>query len=163
MSLDVYLTTKYPVEKEFYSGIFIRQGGETREISEDEWNSLHPGTEPVRVDIPEVAETNEVFNYNITHNLGEMAGKVIVKSGPDVFTITLYEVLWRPEEIGATLAEHLIEPLEIGLGLLEADPDYYKQFNPSNGWGNYEGLVRFVTRYLVACRENPEADVRVSR
>ena len=75
----------------------------------------------------------------------------------------LYEHLWRPEEVGVTKAGQLVVPLETGLKRLLAEPERFRALNPSNGWGTYEGLVGFVSRYLDACRANPEADVEVSR
>ena len=93
-----------------------------------------------------------VFNYNITHNLNKMAEEA-----------GIYKHLWRPEEIGITNAEQLIEPLEAGLALLKNKPTYFRKFNPENGWGSYEGLVEFVTKYLEACKENPDAEIGVSR
>lgn len=96
--------------------------------------------------------STEVFTRNITHNLGAMAKEA-----------GLYEYLWHPEEKGVVKAVDLIIPLSAGLGLLEGNPDYFKQFNPENGWGDYEGLVAFVENYLQACRENPDAEVSVWR
>lgn len=93
-----------------------------------------------------------VFDYNITHNLNTM----VEKAG-------IYKHLWRPDEIGITKAEQLIEPLQHGLDLLVDNPDYFKQFNPENGWGSYDGLVQFVKDYLQACKENPDAEISVSR
>lgn len=93
-----------------------------------------------------------VYDANITHNLGTMAHEA-----------GIYKHLWRPEEIGITKAEQLIEPLKNGLELLESDPERFKAFNPENGWGSYEGLVRFVQKYLEACKENPDATIDVSR
>lgn len=94
----------------------------------------------------------DVYKRNITHNLNKMADEA-----------GIYKHLWRPEEIEVTKAEQLIEPLAAGLALLQSHPDRFKAFNPSNGWGSYEGLVYFVQEYLEACRENPDADIRVSR
>jgi hypothetical protein len=94
----------------------------------------------------------EVFDYNITHNLNKMAGEA-----------GIYECLWRPDEIGISKAEQLIELLRAGLDLLEGDPERFKGFNPANGWGDYDGLVRFVKAYLRACEENPDATISVSR
>lgn len=95
----------------------------------------------------------QVYDRNITHNLGKMA----CEAG-------LYSYLWRPDKIGITKAEQLIEPLRAGLQrLLEGGPDKFKEFNPSNGWGDYDGLVAFVTEYLSACEQNPDAEVSVSR
>ena len=50
-----------------------------------------------------------------------------------------------------------------GLKELTENPISYKKYNPKNGWGNYEGLVKFVTEYLEACKKFPESDVIVDR
>lgn len=94
----------------------------------------------------------EAYEANITHNLNRMADAA-----------GLYEALWRPEEVGLMKAGQLIEPLERGLNRLIGDPEHFKQYNPASGWGSYDHLVRFVTKYLEACRAYPEATVRVSR
>ena len=122
-----------------------------------------------------------VFDANITHNLGKMAGEA-----------GIYEALWRPAEMdperkariqaqakagnyhgpdGAyaieaevvTYARDLIEPLRAGLALLRADPERFEKHNPENGWGSYRDFVPWVARYLQACEEYPDAEVRVSR
>lgn len=151
MSLDVTLTTKEPILKKASSGIFVRENGQTVEITVEEWNLRNPGIDPVTFhDMDE--NTNEVFDYNITHNLNTMAEAA-----------GIYEHLWRPEEIGITKANQLIEPLRQGLHELKMNPDKYKLLNPDNGWGNYEGLVKFVEAYLNACYEYPDADVNADR
>jgi hypothetical protein len=94
----------------------------------------------------------EVYNANITHNLGKMAGE----SG-------IYLALWRPEEINKEKAGDIIELLEIGLTDLKARPEHFKQFNSPNGWGMYKNFVPFVEKYLNACKEYPEATIEVSR
>lgn len=93
-----------------------------------------------------------VYDANITHNLNKMAGAA-----------GIYKHLWRPDEIGITKARELIEPLTAGLAKLNADPGYFEQFDSPNGWGMYKHFVPFVEKYLAACVENPDADVRVSR
>jgi hypothetical protein len=150
MSLDVSLKVTEKVSKQS-SGIFVRENGQTKEISELEWYAKHPGQEPVKF-VSDEKETNEVFDYNITHNLGEMASAA-----------ELYYPLWRPEEINITKASQLIVLLTKGLQSLLDKPDYYKTFNPENGWGNYEGLVEFVKSYLKACIDYPDAVVSVDR
>lgn len=97
-------------------------------------------------------QSNPMFEQNITHNLGPMAGKA-----------DLYLPLWRPEEMGITHASQLIEHLEKGLEALKASPAEFELFTPSNKWGSYEGLVKFVAQYLEACRKYPFAVVEVSR
>lgn len=97
-------------------------------------------------------EEEEVFSANITHNLTTMANKA-----------GIYEHLWRPEEIGITKASQLIEPLTLGLEKIKKRRKYFEKFNPSNGWGSYEGFVPWIEEYLEACKEYPEAIIRVSR
>lgn len=147
MSLDVYLTL--PGATASGSGIFIREDGSIREISRTEWDTAFPGREPV---IATLDNDESVYSANITHNLGKMAREA-----------NIYMALWRPEEIGITYAHQVIEWLNAGLGLLRSDPDYFKQFNPENGWGNYDNLVKFTEQYLDACERYPQAEVRVSR
>jgi hypothetical protein len=71
--------------------------------------------------------------------------------------------LWEPDHLGITQATQLIGPLEAGLDALRSDPTRFRVHNPENGWGDYEGLKRFVESYLAACRKFPTAEVRVSR
>ena len=97
-------------------------------------------------------EQEEFYSANITHNLGVMADDA-----------GIYEYLWRPDEIGITKAEQLIEPLRHGLKRLIDNPDRFKQHNARNGWGKYEHFVPFVQGYLEACIAHPDAEVYVSR
>jgi hypothetical protein len=94
----------------------------------------------------------ELYWANITHNLGDMAEKA-----------GIYEALWRPEEINAHIAEDIAPILEKGLADLKARPEYFEQFNSSNGWGMYEHFVPFVEKYLEACKEYPKSIIGVSR
>lgn len=98
----------------------------------------------------EIVET--LFHGNITHNLNKMAGEA-----------GIYKELWRPDELGITTARQLIQPFTFGLFRLRDNPSQFEPFNPKNGWGDYGILVRFVQKYLQACREHPDATLRVSR
>ena len=153
MSLDVYLTmppdTKPSVRG---SGIFVRQDGQTVEISRTEWDTLHPDRDPVVVGCVDEGDGSEVYSSNITHNLGRMAREA-----------DLYDAMWRPDEHELTHARDLIEPLRDGLATLQSDPERFRAFNPENGWGDYEGLLRFTAAYLAACQQWPNAEVRVWR
>lgn len=100
----------------------------------------------------EVEKTGDIYDANITHNLGTMAAEA-----------GIYTHLWRPEEIGITTAAELIEPLTKGLELMQADPDRFKKHNAPNGWGLYEHFVPWIQRYLDACIVNPTALVSVCR
>ena len=92
------------------------------------------------------------YSGNITHNLGRMASEA-----------GIYEALWRPEEIGVTIASSLAPLLRAGLERLRADPDGFKKYDSPNGWGLYVHFVPFVEEYLAACLAHPDARVRVSR
>jgi hypothetical protein len=93
-----------------------------------------------------------LYDANITHNLNKMADKA-----------GIYDALWRPEEIGAKYAKDIIEIVEKGLADLKARPEYFEQFNSSNGWGMYEHFVPFVEKYLEACKKYPDSEILVSR
>jgi len=97
-------------------------------------------------------DIDDLYQANITHNLGEMADKA-----------GIYKALWRPEEIGAKVANDIVEILEKGLNDLKTRPEYFKQFDSPNGWGMYEHFVPFVEEYLNACKEYPKAIINVSR
>ena len=152
MSLDVYLELDNPpTSPTGGSGIYVRRNGQTVEMSREEWDRAFPGQEPVVLSA-EYGVDCTVYEANITHNLGKMASAA-----------GIYEALWRPEEIGITKAQYLITPLMFGLQRLRDNPEGFKVHNPQNGWGDYDGLVGFVARYLDACKKYPEAMVRVSR
>ena len=65
MSLDVYLITKEPQIKKASSGIFVRENGQTKEITQEEWNAKNPNSEPVKFE-QEETETNETRTENET-------------------------------------------------------------------------------------------------
>lgn len=148
MSLDVYLTEPGYTPTEKGSGIFVRENGATIEITREEWDAKFPGREPIVIR----SESCEVYSRNITHNLNRMADAA-----------GIYEAMWHPDDIKVEKARDLIEPLQKGLSKLKSDPDGFSRLNPSNGWGNYEGLVNFVEEYLAACMAYPDAEVSVSR
>src|SRR6185312_1289846 len=148
MSLDVYLEAGHYEEER--DAIFIRRDGSMQEISREEWDQLNPDREPVTIHIG--GESSQIYSANITHNLSTMAEAA-----------GIYKYLWRPDEIGIETAKQLIEPLIEGIQRLKSDPEKYKELNPENGWGNYEGLVKFAEDSLCACTLHPDAKVRVSR
>ena len=94
----------------------------------------------------------QVFSANITHNLNAMTEAA-----------GIYHHVWRPEELGITAAGELIEPLRKGIARLEEAPQMFERYNPANGWGDYDGLVAWLKKYLAACEENPDATIYVSR
>ena len=150
MSLDVYLNMPVYYDMPEKKGkIYIRDDGQTKEITREEWDKRFPNREPV---LDMTMDSTEIYSANITHNLSKMAGEADV-----------HKCMWRPDELEITKANQLIEPLRDGLAKLQTEPEHYKQFNPENGWGDYDGLVNFIAGYLRACEMYPEANVSVWR
>jgi hypothetical protein len=105
-----------------------------------------------------VPQPVSVYDNNITHNLSKMASEVKLSNG-----LSLYDVLWRPDEHELELAEDIAELLDEGWNILLSEPDRFRQLNPENGWGNYDGLCKFVYEYRNACWNEPDATIEVCR
>lgn len=156
VSLDVYLRVRTGSDTApLGERIFVRRDGQTVEVTRAEWDEMYPDREPVVLAAVEDEDDGytTVFDANITHNMGRMARECG----------DLYAALWRPDEKGWTHARDLIGPLRDGLAILQTDFDRLQEFNPANGWGNYDGLVRFTAGYLAACERWPDAEVSVWR
>jgi hypothetical protein len=92
----------------------------------------------------------ELYSRNITHNLNKMAEEA-----------SIYYPLWHPYELWENpTAGMLIPLLEEGLTNLKSNPEHFKQFDASNGWGTYKDFVPFVEEVLDACKKHPKANVR---
>jgi hypothetical protein len=147
MSLDISLISKTAVKKTG-TGVYVRDNGQTRELSLEEVQEKFPESDVQAFDY----ETNEVFSANLTHNLTKMADQA-----------ELYDVLWNPHTQGWLYAREIIPALEEGLKQLKADPEHFKQFNPENGWGSYENLVSVTENYLAACKKWKHAEIEVDK
>jgi hypothetical protein len=145
MSLDVTLYRKNPDHE-------IWVVNKARSIAEaGEMKGLIPIIESYYND-REPSEREEVFSSNITHNLCGMAEAA-----------GIYKHCWRPEEIGVLIAGDLIEPLSKAIELLKSDPERFRRYNASNGWGKYEHFIPWLQGYLDACKTYPDAFISVSR
>lgn len=49
-------------------------------------------------------------------------------------------------------------------GIIEmtSNPKIYREMNPSNGWGNYEGAIRFLAEIIRQCIIYPEFTLEVN-
>ena len=89
----------------------------------------------------------EVWEANITYNLGPMWRR----AGIDLDALEGREAIY-------------VKPfLRRGLALMEQFPEDFKKLNPPNGWGNYEGCLSVMRRWLGACAIHPYGVVRFSR
>ena len=94
----------------------------------------------------------EYESFNITHNLGPMAEEAGV-----------YKCLWRPEENGYETAIQIVPLLTDGIKAMLDDPEKFKMLNPSNGWGDYNGLMVAVGKILLECKKNPTYLIKACR
>jgi hypothetical protein len=94
----------------------------------------------------------ELFDANITHNLGPMAELAGV-----------YLPLWRPGKAGVETAADLIDPLRRGIADMKENPPFFKMFDAPNGWGRYENFLPWLEELLAACEAHPKAKVGISR
>ena len=92
----------------------------------------------------------ESISYNITHNLSKMARES-----------SLYKCLWCADEYGTT--ENIIDDLEKGINILESSPEIFEKFNPENGWGTYDELLRVSKEFLHSCMEYPGCSITVCK
>ncbi len=96
---------------------------------------------------------------NITYNVDAMFALALgepeagVRNGADVVFHLKSPALKRFVDRPASEA---IEPLRAAVARMEADPEAYRALNPPNGWGDYEGALDYLRRFLEACEEKPE-------
>lgn len=91
-----------------------------------------------------IYERRDVWHGHITHNLTDIADKC-----------GLYEVLWRPQNIGYECKE-LVPKLLIGIDKLKGLMPELRKIEPENGWGNCDDLLRFAESVLKKCQEYPD-------
>jgi len=144
MSLDLYIKAPKPIKKRG-TGVYIRENGGNRELETMEEVRQHFPDSDLSHISEYVYETDNAWHGNITHNLNKMAMQVPVGK------YTLYEILWRPEEIGyQQVNADYAKELYLGFTYLKTHRDELEKFNPENGWGNYEILLSFCSSLVRA-------------
>ena len=162
MSLDIYIISPEPIRKKS-TGIFARIDGQTRELTRAEAIKRFPDVDSESIQEIEI-ETNEFWHGNMTHNLKEMARECRIERDPQYKCLSLYDLLWRDEYPWEVSHSEYIQYLKAYLIILTDEPERYKQFNPSNGWGTYEQLVEFVRSFIHALIDMPEgSEIKYSK
>lgn len=133
MSLDVYIDFKEPR----YSNYFLEHPYSYSNLSENDKQNYR---------------RESYWSANITHNLGEMAGHIPIDFNGT--STTLYYVCWRPEEIGIKTVSDILPCLIQGLHYMIDHRKELEQYNAPNGWGTYEGFMKFLLNYKEACEDN---------
>lgn len=83
----------------------------------------------------------ESKSFDATHNLIPMWRAAGVS-----------EVLYESE---GKLARDIIPALKAGVAAMKAEPQKFEALNPLNGWGDYDGALAFLERFLAACEAHP--------
>lgn len=155
MSLDLYIESKTPVLHRG-TGVCIRENGENRELkTKQEVLTYFPDMDPDKIK-ETTYEDNDYFHINITRNLTKMAEECnvigICNYDAESAVVTLYDLMWHPKEklkVTTPTLDYLTDLIGCYKKLLE-EPEFFRQFNPENGWGSYEGLVKKVKAYMEA-------------
>ena len=99
-------------------------------------------------DISEYEYVDEDYWHgNITHNMTGMAGHVPVGGS----SLTLYDLLWHPEEHGFLMAGSpgYRDGVLHGYLYLREHRESLIKYNPENGWGDYGLLLGFTEDFLL--------------
>lgn len=54
-----------------------------------------------------------------------------------------------------------VGPLAEAVKRMEADPDKYREMEPGNGWGDYEGALAYLRRLAEACATHPKCTIAI--
>ena len=87
------------------------------------------------------------FDGNVTHNLTGMWSEA-----------GIYDVLYNTE--GEQIGIYL-DKLASALEDMRRYPDKYKEHSPINGWGTYEGAIRFLEALVKSAQEWPQARIHI--
>ena len=145
MSLDVYI--KYKEKKQ--ANYFLDHPYIYDDLTEGDKSAFHE---------------EEYWSANITHNLGNMADHIPVKLNG--IETTLYYICWRPEEIRPAIkvnTDTVLEGLMQGIAYMLTNRKELLQYEAPNGWGTYNGFMKFLLNYKQACEDNPDCEIEVSR
>lgn len=110
-------------------------------------------------------EEREYWSGNITHNMGNMADHIPTSyhvDGED-YSNNLYSVVWRPEEFNIANTTIVGEALGNGIAYMVTHRKELEQYNPSNGWGDYDSFLQWLIAYKQQCDENPDCEIEVWR
>lgn len=156
MSLDLSIYSNTPVLHRS-TGVYIRENGKTKELATKQEVLTHfPDANPD--DIKETTyEDNVYFHVNLTHNLTEMAHKCEIDGNcfnkeSKSNKVSLYDLLWHPgDNLGiVTPSLDYLQDIMTCYTIILSNPNKFKKYNPSNGWGTYEQLVEATKNYMNA-------------
>jgi hypothetical protein len=92
---------------------------------------------------------SEVYWGNMTHNVSTMW----VEAG-------IYDSLYNSHGLKAG---SIIFNLEEGLQKMTENPEKYKKLEPDNGWGTYDGAIKYLEEIILACKNNKKGIIHISK
>lgn len=98
-----------------------------------------------------------VLDLNITHNLNTMIQQ---------YSYEHYLAIWHPDEANflmkcdPLLAIDVVPYYEEALIELLHNRKEYERYNASNGWGNYDDMILFLSTFVSYAYKYPQAIVR---
>ena len=114
--------------------------------------------------LDENGEDVEIESHlRITHNLNTVVSELGLLVGS-----SYYEVIWRPDDLfglknGEVPAEFVLKLLPDLIKNLLKFEDHLVDYLPSNGYGTFEGLIRFLCDYLKECYTHQESYIYCCR
>lgn len=98
----------------------------------------------------EIKEFVNLFDFNITHNLRQMAEEAGCG------------LLWDYNIVDKK-ASILIEPLNTAINNLKSNPQKFEEFDSPNGWGTIDTFFPWLIQLLEKCEEFPDAILGISK
>lgn len=98
-----------------------------------------------------------VINTGIKDKMVENVGNYTWNVSP-MYTEALGYTL---SELDGEKAKSVVGELQQGYMRMLDNPQKYKKMNPPNGWGDYEGALKYLRDLIVACQENPDCKIDI--
>lgn len=92
-------------------------------------------------------QTHDLWSGNVTHNLVPMWQKAGV-----------YEALYKND---GKKAKDVLAVVEQGYKDMLKNKETYVALNPENGWGDFDGALKFIREFYEACVQYPESIISV--
>ena len=94
-------------------------------------------------------EGHEHYSIDIGNYTWNVSGMYHAAAPPNIETDSI--LYW----MNGKIAGDVIWVLKFILAEMRDAPDVFREMNPPNGWGDYEGAIRFIDGILRECETHP--------
>lgn len=72
---------------------------------------------------------------------------------------------WRGDQIDREMlnTDIVAEILKNGISYMIFNRKDLLQYNPENGWGDYDSFLSWLIKYKEMCEDNPDCEIEISR